>query len=277
MSLDRYIRSGGVVSSSGKQGISLLSRTIFAPILGIVLSELLLFFGYTQFALAAHLLTLLGCVLAPLRYDSDLSMLQVFALVPIFRLVNLGMPVFFELTIYWFPLIYGPLIPAVYLIGQSNSYVTLNSGWKAALIMLPLAIPISGALGAIEYLILEPPALIPSSSLPNLLLLSAVMILFVGFVEELLFRGVLQQSLKAHIGRWPAIFLASAVFGLMHSGYQVPAELVFAGTIGFVFGVIYDRTDSIVLVTIMHGVLNIFLFAILPFNGDLSQAIPLPL
>lgn len=271
MNLQQYIRSRDLFTTSGKRGISFPSRSLLIPIAGIVVSESFLFFGFTWYALAGHLLTLVGCVLAPLRFDHDLPMLQVFALVPVFRLVNLGMPVFFELTIYWFPLIYGPLIPAIYLIGKAENPISLSAGWKAALLALPLAVPFSAALGAVEYSIIEPPALIPSGSVVDLLTIAVVMIFFVGFVEELLFRGVLQRALATRIGRWPALVLASVLFGLMHSGYGVPAELVFAGTIGFVFGLVYDWTDSIVLISVMHGVLNIFLFGVIPLNGGIGS------
>jgi membrane protease YdiL (CAAX protease family) len=47
-------------------------------------------------------------------------------------------------------------------------------------------------------------------------------------------------------------------------------ELVFAGSIGFIFGVTYHYTDSLALVTILHGLLNVFLFAIIPLNCPLS-------
>lgn len=271
MRSDQDIRSGGVVTSLRKRGISIPSPAILLPMTGILLSEGLLFFGFTWYALWGHLATLILCVLAPLRLDDDVAMFQVFALVPVFRLVNLGMPVFFELTIYWFPLIYGPLIPAAYVIGRAIDAVELSPGWTPALLALPVAIPLSAFLAAIEYEILSPEALISSWTVEQLAMIGVVMIVFVGFTEELLFRGVLQRALTARLGRWPGILLASAIFGLMHSGYRLPEELIFAGTLGLVFGVVYDWTDSLVLITIMHGILNVFLFAVFPMRGPLTD------
>lgn len=267
MSLDRYMGDDGVGSHLRKRGISLPSLAILIPTVAITVSELLLFFGFVRYALWAHLVTLFVCVFAPLVFDEDPMMFQVFALIPVFRLVNLGMPVFFELTVYWLPLIYGPIIPAIYVIGQSENSVSFRMGWKYALLGLPLAIPSSAVLGYVEYFIITPQALIPEWSMVQLALISIVMIGFVGLAEELLFRGVLQQALVDRIGTVPGIFLASAIFGLMHSGYRIPSELVFAVTIGLVFGAIYHRTESLLLVTVMHGVLNVFLFAILPLWG----------
>lgn len=273
MAIDQDIRDEGIVSSLRERGITVPSSSILLPTVGIVISELFLFFGYTRYALIGHLGTLLLCVLAPLRLDDDIAMFQVFALIPVFRLVNLGMPVFFELTVYWFPLIYGPLIPAIYVVGQANNAVNLTAGWKTALIGLPLAIPAAAIMGGIEYQILAPEALVPRWSLLQLAVITVVMIAFIGLVEELLYRGVLQGALVDRIGTWPGIVLASSIFGLMHAGYHIPEELLFAGSIGFIFGVIYHRTNSLALITIMHGLLNVFLFAVIPLNGPLPELI----
>ena len=269
----RFICPSEVVRRLRKRGINVPSLAILLPTLGIVLSESLLFFGYVRYALSIHLVTLGVSVFAPLVADDDASMFQLFALLPVFRLVNLGMPVFFELTIYWFPLIYGPLIPAIYVVGQANDLVSLEAGWKAAVLWFPLALPASVFFGAVEYAILEPESLVSTWSMVQLILISVIMIGFVGLVEELLFRGVLQQGLQERIGTWPGILVASIIFGLMHSGYRVPEELFFAASLGVVFGVIYNRTDSLALVTIMHGFLNVFLFAVIPLQDSLQNVV----
>lgn len=246
--------------------ISVPSGTVLVPLAAILVAEGLLFFGYTWYSLWAHLATLLLTTLAPLRYETETPTLRAFALVPLFRLVNLGMPVFFQLTVYWFPLIYGPLVPALYMLVRGQQPVDPDLRWKrATLLFAPLAL----LLAEVEYAIIRPEALIPAWTPTQLGLITVVMVGFVGLVEELLFRGVLQRTLQSRLGRWTGLALASAVFGLMHSGYNVPAELAFAGAIGFVFGLIYDWTDSIALVTVIHGLLNVFLFAVIPMQGSL--------
>lgn len=259
-----------LLASLRERGISLPNwAIILVPTVLIVISEALLFFGYATYSLGAHLVTLLVCTLAPLRFKDDASLFQVFALVPLFRLVNLGMPIFFKLTLFWYPLIYGPLIPAVYYVARNQSPVSLSAGWRITLLSLPVTIPASGVLGAIEYSIIQPEALIPEWSLPQLLLLAIIQFGFIGFVEELLYRATLQRLLKKRLGMWPAVLLASVLFGMMHSPYQAPLELVFAGGIGFLYGLVYERTDSLLLVTVLHGALNTFLFGIIPMHPSL--------
>lgn len=307
---------------------------VWIPILGIVVSEGLLYFGYTWYALWGHLVTLLVTSLLPLRFESETTTYQALLLVPLFRLVNLGMPVFFNLTIYWFPLIYGPLVPGLILLKRSRDSVTQRGDSSTGLLILsgilvlsllsvadgeldfqyapsavitvlwflviygalvvgiyprresgaksglkqrlkrilpfvPCVLALAVFLAEIEFRILHPGALIPRWSAIDLLAISIVMFGFVGFVEELLFRGILQPTLESRFGVVPGLLLSSGLFGLMHSGYGLPRELVFAFVIGLLLGVIYDWTNSIELVTIIHGALNVFLFAVIPMQGSL--------
>lgn len=250
------------------------SASIVVPVTGIATSETLLYFGFTNYALWSHVLTLLICTLAPLRRSEEINTYAAFALVPLFRLVNLGMPVFFELTVLWFPLIYGPLIPALYLLARRQDLVDPDvDRTRAAVLFVLLAIPLSVLLAEVEFRILEPEALIPVWNLTQLALITVVMVGFVGFVEELLFRGVLQRRLQSRLGRWSGLALTSVIFGLMHSGYSLPAEIAFATGIGVLLGLIYDWTDSIALVSVIHGVLNVFLFAVIPLRGSLLTGV----
>jgi len=245
----------------------LLALIVTGIVAAITVSEALLFSGRNYMAIWGHFVTLIGCIYLIQRSESDLPVVMAFALVPLFRLVNLGMPVFFQLTVYWFPLIYGPLIPAVVMVDNMVD-VDVPMGLRRGVLLAPFTIPLGFVLAEGENIIIQSEALIPEWSALQLLMITVVMVFFVGFVEEYLFRGLLQRALEAEFGRWPGLLLASAVFGLMHSGYGLIGEVVFAGVIGLVFGVIYDYTDSLVLITLAHGFLNVFLFAVLPIQGS---------
>lgn len=257
-----------VAAGYRKCGINLPGAAIILPLVGITISEVFLFFGLTRKALWGHLITLLVCTFVPLHFDDDPTMFPAFALVPLFRLVNLGMPIFFELTIYWFPIIYWSLIPAIYFVASADNSIKISPGWRPAILALPLVIPVSAFLATIEFRILDPEALIPAWNAAQLLLIGVVMFGTVALVEELLFRGVLQRALTQRLGMLPGVVVTSMIFGLMHSGYRLPSELVFGGIFGFILGYIYHKTDSIVLVVTMHGTLNLFLFAVIPIQGS---------
>jgi membrane protease YdiL (CAAX protease family) len=241
---------------------------VVVPTAGIVLSEWLLYVDSVRPALWGYVATLLLCTLLPLRYDGETTIFGAFALVPVFRLVNLGMPVFFDVTLLWLPLIYGPLIVAVYLVARGRM-PELAPGWKWAIAGAPIALPVAYVLATIEYDIVQPTPLVPTLDPLQVLAIAGVMIAYVALLEEMLFRGVLQRVLERRTGRVFGLLLTSALFGAMHSGYGSSEELAFAAAIGLVFGVVYDITDSLALVTVMHGALNVFLYAVIPLQGSL--------
>lgn len=206
--------------------------------------------------------------LAPVWLDEQLAVFQGYALLPVFRLVNLGMPMVVDTTIVWLPLVYGPLLPAGVLIALTTDSVDLHAGWRAAVLGVPLWLVVSALLAELEYAILAPAPLAPSATDgAAVAVLGLVIIGAVGVVEELLFRGLLQQALVGELGPWPGVVVTSLVYGMMHSGYGLAAEIGFAVCFGLAIGLVYHRTDSLVAVAVVHGLTNVFLFGVIPYRG----------
>jgi uncharacterized protein len=94
--------------------------------------------------------------------------------------------------------------------------------------------------------------------------------LVVGPSEELLFRGLIQTSLNRsihaalHWRAWRvslATVVAAVLFGLFHLinlGFQTPSatvqQVVIAVILGFVIGVLYDRTRNLMGASLFHSV-----------------------
>lgn len=76
-------------------------------------------------------------------------------------------------------------------------------------------------------------------------------------VEEVLYRGIIQQLLvQAGLSRWPAIGFTSAIFALMHWGavepYALPALFVLSTALGWV----YEKTGRLTAPIVMHILFN---------------------
>jgi membrane protease YdiL (CAAX protease family) len=112
--------------------------------------------------------------------------------------------------------------------------------------------------------------------LPALPLLTAELVfltLVVGPTEELLFRGVVQTGVNGSVSwglqlfGWPlrlGTLMAAALFGFSHLvnlSYQSIAttaeQVVTATAIGFVIGVVYDRTRNLIGAAVLHSVLDL--------------------
>lgn len=69
-------------------------------------------------------------------------------------------------------------------------------------------------------------------------------------VEELVFReGIIGYLIRRGQHRWVAIIFSSLMFGIIHLN---PAQVPFAFIMGIVLGVIYVKSHSIVLTSIIH-------------------------
>jgi membrane protease YdiL (CAAX protease family) len=90
------------------------------------------------------------------------------------------------------------------------------------------------------------------------------MVLFVGLVEEIIFRSILQTRIEQALSMQEALLITSFLFGLMHSGYGTFNEILYTGFVGLVLGFAFYKTKSLPFVAILHGFVNVFLFGILP-------------
>lgn len=88
--------------------------------------------------------------------------------------------------------------------------------------------------------------------------------LLAGVGEELLFRGAVQGWLSLHLGPWPAMVLASVLFGLVH--YVSLAYCVVAAGLGLVLGIAYYLSASLGMVMLWHALYDLIaLYCLLQF------------
>ncbi len=99
-----------------------------------------------------------------------------------------------------------------------------------------------------------------------LLLLVPFSFLLIGPGEELLFRGIVQGTLRQAFGPVAGVTIASAIFAAVHylalSG-GAGARLTTVGVLflpSLVFGAAYERTRNLVVPSLIHGAYNATLF-----------------
>jgi hypothetical protein len=245
------------------------SLDLILPVFMIILAELLIFFGQMKAALAIHSITLILLILSAIYIENRIY--PALMLLPLFRLLNIAMPVFFQLTLYSYPLVYAPMFLPIYLIMKERMFSWSEVGLtaKGFWYFLPLALAVGFALGWGEYHVLRPGVLIPNFSIGSILSLSITMILFVGLVEEFVFRSALQTVMEERLGAIAGLVAASILFGFMHSGYHIPLELLYVSFAGVVFGLLFWITRSLPIIALAHGVTNVSLFLVAPAFSDM--------
>jgi membrane protease YdiL (CAAX protease family) len=242
---------------------------IYLSVLGIIAGELLMFAGYVYPGLVVHIINLQAITITIILGKSSpgtKNILQSLLLPLQMRIINLAMPQFFTITLLWYPLVYGVMYISIYYITKHQNITSKEIGidFKHWYIYLPAGLLIGIAMAMLEFQILHPTPLILDMKLQNLLLISMVMFVFVGAVEELIFRSILLTRLEKMFGMFKSLFLSSLLFGIMHSGYGLISEVIFATFFGFVLGFIFQRTRSFPLILLIHGTANVLLYGILP-------------
>lgn len=161
----------------------------------------------------------------------------------------------------------GSLVPLAILLGwllKSPPMATLHLDGYAALLGLAATLPPLGLFWLCLKCPLGPFAEIAKITDETFVPLFrdcrifelAVIAALAGLGEEMLFRGVIQTAAAQEIGGrhgvWIGLFIASALFGLLHP--ITPMYAVIAGLIGLYFGWLLLASGSLLVPVIAHGV-----------------------
>lgn len=237
----------------------------------IILAELMIFGGRLKEASIIYtlLLLVLSFSTAVTKRQEIRKVHQAFLLLPIFRLVNLSMPIFLKIDLYSFIFIYAPLAMSVIIATAHKDFMFEKKRdiFKRIWVYIPFSIVAGLAFAEAEYLLIGFRALIPDLSQANLLGLIIIMVFIVALLEEFIFRAILQTRLEEFLGPAGGIFLASLLFGAMHSSYGTLYEMPYAFLVGCFLGYSFYKTRSLTLVILIHGSINVFLFGIIPHLG----------
>ena len=188
------------------------------------------------------------------------------ALVPLVRIISLSMPLVNVPRILWYPLIYAPLLVAAITVVRILGLRAREVGFSFGSFPVQLAVGLSGFLfGVMEYLILTPEPLVIELTWQEVWLPALIFLLCTGFVEEFIFRGVLQRTVTAAFGNWWGIIYVSLLFAVLHVGFLSLIDVVFVFAVALFFGWVVKKTGSLFGVTLAHGITNALLYLVVPF------------
>ncbi|HEX6292748.1 MAG TPA: CPBP family glutamic-type intramembrane protease [Herpetosiphonaceae bacterium] len=243
------------------------ARLLWVYLLLITVAELITSLASPQLGLLMHALLLVGFTLhGALGQRTSAGKLALgLTLAPLIRLLSLSLPLLSFPQMAWYPLVSIPLLIALWLIvrqlGMPRRSLGLCSGNPVNELLLA---SIGIVLGVIEYLILQPRPMVSSLSWHTLLLPSLSLLIFTGFTEEIIFRGLLQALALPALGRAAFAYVA-LLFAVLHIGYLSLSDVLFVFAVGIVFAYIVHWSGSILGVTLAHGLTNIMLFLIMPY------------
>ena len=246
----------------------------------LAVAEVLTALVEPRVGLVVHGILLLGLLLhTALTWGHPIHRLLIsLAFAPLIRLLSLSMPLAGFPRVYWYLIISVPLSVATLVGLRILKFSRKDVGLSLKALPVQIAVGLSGLVfGYIEYRILKPSPLAPSLAWEALWMPGLILLLSTGFVEELVFRGMMQHAVSKALGRVWGILYVAALFAVLHVGHLSLVDVVFVFVVAICFGLVKDQTGSILGVTLSHGLTNIVLFLILPLGVNLFDLIGLRL
>lgn len=213
-----------------------------------------------------------GCILVVLLFHSTIVENRYFSnlyaslsVIPLIRILSLCIPLMHFEYILWFLIVGVPLFAAIFTCIYIQRIDIRCVGLKIPPyrdVLLTCGIILLGIpVGWVEYYVLEPEFMIGARA--SWVVPILIIVICTGFLEELLFRGLLQHTFTEAVGM-RGILIVSVIFGFLHLGNSW-LDCVLAGEIGFIYALVARKTGSIYGVSISHGVINVMLFLVMPY------------
>lgn len=239
---------------------------VIAYLLAVTIAETITVIFQPLWGVAGHVLILAGLIIhSALARESPYRQLFLsMALVPLVRILSLSMPLVNIPRIWWEPIIYAPLLVAALEAARILGYKLVDLGLNFKMPLVQVAVTLAGVgFGIVEYLVLRPEGRVAELTVEELWLPVLIFVFAIGFVEEFIFRGVMQRAAVKALGWWGIVYV-SLLFAVLHMGFLSWLDVVFVFVIALFFGWVVNKTGSLIGVTLSHGLTNIMLFLIAP-------------
>jgi membrane protease YdiL (CAAX protease family) len=201
---------------------------------------------------------------ASLWLEPGSSLLPVLAQLSLLRLVSVVMPTHDVPIRYVYALVGVPGLLGALLAARLVGVSWRDVGFGQRIDLRQLAIAASGpALGLVGYAVVRPTSPPDADTWSSIALTAPFLIVFVGFLEEVLFRGLLQRLASRDMGSY-AVGLSSAIFGIMYLGSGSLLYTLFMAACGLLFGWWYDRDGALWSIIIAHALLAVSLLLVFP-------------
>ena len=235
---------------------------------GIVLAEALTTLVAPALGMICHAFLLAGLFAhgALSRHSISQRMLVTLALAPLIRILSLSLPPNDYIFYFNYLLAGAPLLLSAVLVVRVTGFQLEEVGLRLSGWPVQLLVGLTGiGFGYVEFLILHPKPLVSAITLAQVWLPALILLIFTGFLEEFIFRGLMLKAFADGMGKLSGIVYISVVFTVMQLGNRSALQMLFVFAVALFFGWMALRTRSILGVTLAHGLTNVCLFLVFPF------------
>jgi membrane protease YdiL (CAAX protease family) len=192
--------------------------------------------------------------------------LPILALAPLLRLLSFAMPIRDIHPVFWYGLIGGPLLLAAFLTARQLGYSAVQLGLTLRSPLAQLAIAFTGVpLSLLAFWLLRPEPVVEGINILLLAIGVLLLTLFTGFLEEFIFRGLLQYAVTDVFGT-AGLFYSIALSTLLYLGTLSLPYILFMALLATFFSWCVQKTHSIWGVVVAHSIVSVGLLLIWPLG-----------
>jgi membrane protease YdiL (CAAX protease family) len=234
--------------------------------LALVIAEAVTLLAGPSIGVAGYGIFLLVLLAVPsVARSEDIARLSVaMSLIPLVRMASLAIPARIVPMLNWYVEIGIVAFVGIGLVMRRLRLSPRAIGIRSAPVaeIAPFAVA-GGVLALPGYLIIRPSPLVAEPTFAAMVIASLVIILFVGVLEEVLLRGVIQRIATDLLSRG-GIIVSIAVTALLYTASLDVRYVLWAAFVGGVFAVAARRSGSLAAPIAGHSVLALIQLVVLP-------------
>lgn len=216
---------------------------------GVLLTaaEILTALMYIPAGLALHFSILILLILqAALEAGKPRHVLyQALTLAPLTRIMSLTLPLGNFPLMWWYAITSLPLLAAAGAAAALCGFKAADLGLVRGRPGLQVLVALSGLpLGLLEYLILKPQPLAAGLDWRHLWLAALILLICTGFMEELVFRGLIMRAATIAAGPRFALYYMSFIFAILHITHRSVLDVFFVFAVALFFGWVVQKDRS---------------------------------
>lgn len=240
---------------------------LWLSLLVLSMVEYVVGLGYKEAGVLLHLAFLFCLYFAASYFQKDAvrKLYLALSLAPLTRIINLSIPPFPLHPVFHYLLVGIPLLIAASLIAKKIGWGFCKTFFKGGSVIEVIGSYCLGAvIGLMSYLLFRPAII--TSDLANLpfLITSIAILASSGFLEELLFRGILYRTAIEAMGQQIGWAYSSLIYASLHLCHCSAWAVLLALVSALILASFVRHHDSLIGAGVAHAIANIFLFFVGP-------------
>lgn len=166
--------------------------------------------------------------------------------------------------LFRFAIISIPVLIATFAAMRVLEFGVDDVGLTLRRLPLQIAVALTGIpLGLAGYLILKPHTVVIGHTWEDMVLPGIIFIVCIGFVQKLIFRGMMQRASQGVLGRWGILYI-SLLFAILSMGQLSVLNMVFMFGVAVYFSSVVKQTGSLLGVSVAHGIMALGVYLVMP-------------